>query len=274
MDTDREDGLIKNNVRRLKDGLSRRLLRAKKQLTTCEAEILISQCVHYGAFRYGCGDYNPYEAYLRDLRQRVPIQIARQRFIAFLMHYRPTHLAEALGTTKLTRQYPLLTFPWNRGAVERSRGFCLSPDLCPDLLTHFNSDGISSFRIEEEFVWLERALDSIATEGYQPKDYTFVETVKFTRQDGQTAYLVLNGNHRISALAALEYKTVKVTYKTREVVREDNIENWPRVSSGLFTLEDALLVFQAYFAGNHNYHTTSAPAPILAHEAWKKLYFS
>jgi hypothetical protein len=267
-----EPRMITFKGKNLLAAITRRLQDAQRRLTAHQFDLPIAQCVHYGAFRFGCKEYNPYESYLNDIQQRVPLKVARRRFIEFLMYYRPRHLGDALGIRNLSREYPLLTFPWDAGGIDERCGWCATADLCPDLLTHFCLEGVSSFRIEEEFVWLERALDSMMQDGYQPEQHTFANTLQLCSRNGLSAYIVLNGNHRVAALSALGHKRVRVLQKLKHCIHELDVERWPRVRTGIFYREDALRVFQAFFEGNHNYRTSSTPASIIAHKAWTKLY--
>ncbi len=246
-------------------------------------EIPIDQCVHYCAFRYGHNEYNPLETYLCDIQAHVPLIHARWKFIHFLLHYRPCHMGEALGLDYLSRNYPMWRYPWD--VIDPStpcKAWSHSPHSCPDILTHFCESGILSLRIDEEFLWGERVLSSIAAHGYnlnqsrEPcarfSSYSPITTFELRRCDGRSAYLLLDGNHRVSALSALGQKTVTVEQPVTHIACEKDCEQWYGVKMGLYTKEDALRIFHAYFEGNHNYHTSDIPAPIIGPEQWKRLY--
>jgi hypothetical protein len=228
----------------------------------------ITQCVHYCAFRYGRNEYNPYESYVVDIFRNTPRANARERFIAFLRHYRPRHLGEALGLRDtLSRRYPLWAFPWADVTPidpQKQYGWSDDPNDCPDILTHFSEVGIPLSRIEEEFFWLERALDSISEKGYRPLRYrNFVTALRLVRSDGENAFLLTDGNHRVAAMAALGYKNILIRQPSRYRVNEADCDRWPGVRSGLYGQEDALRVFGAYFSGNFDYHTAVHPARII-----------
>ena len=226
-------------------------------------EVPINQCVHFCAFRYGMNEYNPYETYIIDLYQGTPIHTARQRFIHFLQYYRPTHMGEALGID-LQKKYPLWTYPWDR--IRKSnfiegKGWYDNPNNLPDILTHFSKAGILSFRIDEEFMWLERALFTVRTNSYQPKKYGYVLATLLIKQNGQSSYLLLDGNHRVSAMSALGQKSVML--QRRNNIQEKDSHQWPGVQKNIYSHADALLIFDAYFKGNKSYKTTSTPARII-----------
>ena len=228
----------------------------------------ISNCVHYCAFRYGRHDYNPYETYLLQIADGAQPELARGRFTEFLRHYRPRHLGEALGCGEsLTKQYTMWDFPWNKtrpAEFDSGGGWRDYPNDCPDILTHFSARGILRQRIEEEFFWLERALVSIRTRGYQPvRHRSFVRAVTLRRSDGTEAHLLTDGNHRVAAMSALGYKSVRIYRPATKVIFETECDRWPGVGSKRFAREDALRVFHAYFEGNFDYQTVSSPANLI-----------
>jgi hypothetical protein len=247
----------------------RRPLRVLRNwLTTRTVKAPIAQCVHYCGFRYGHNEYNPYESYIIDVSRGVPSDVARSRFIEFLRHYRPRHFGEALGLgDMLSRKYPLWIFPWLKMDPESFAGFhgwLTNPEECPDILTHFSEAGIAFHRITEEFFWLERALQSIAKKGYQPlRHRSFVRSLTLRRSDGTESYLLIDGNHRVSAMSALGCESVLIRQALEDRICETECDEWYGVRNGLFDREDALRIFRAYFAGNFNYRTTNEPAPIL-----------
>jgi hypothetical protein len=226
----------------------------------------VADCVHYGAFRYGRGEFNPYENYAVALASGGPMDVAREQFVDFLRYYRPRHIGEALGVA-LSREYALWRFPWS---LERPdprtspAGWAEAPNDVPDILTHFSACGILRARIEEEFSWLERAFHSIREHGYRPDRFTgHIEAQKLVAADGRTMHLITDGNHRLSALAALGQTTVVVRYRRRMTVKERALLRWPQVLTGSYSPEDARLVFRAYFDGNRQPRTTDVPAPVL-----------
>lgn len=222
--------------------------------------VQVSACVHYGAFRYGRGEYNPYETYLVDLLRDGDPQPARRRLWEFLRHYRPRHFGEALGAD-LRETQALWRYPWSRGQpppawVERDED-------CPDILTHFLDRGVSRRRVEQEFEWLEKALESIRQHGYQPKRFgSTVLARKLVRLDGAQSYLLQDGNHRVAALVALGRREVEVSCPPWLTVREAELSGWFQVRCGACSAADARWIFHAYFEGNVRPRTVDSPAPI------------
>ncbi len=233
-------------------------------------EVPIADCVHYGAFRYGGVGFHPYESYMTDIAAGGSVVDARRRFIDFICHYRPRHLAEALGVTGVTGRHPLWLFPWTRRG-RHAPAWLPRPEDGPDIITHYSEAGILSHRIDEEFFWLERALRAMRVQGYRPTVHGAVQVQDLVRRDGLHAYLLRDGNHRVGALHALGEKVVAVR-RAPIAVREDEVDEWPGVRSHAFTKDDALAVFASFFAGNISHRTVAEPARIVAPPGWKELY--
>jgi hypothetical protein len=230
-----------------------------------ETTVALAQCVHYGAFRYGRAEYNPYETYLADLMRDGDHAAARARLLDFLQYYRPQNFGDAIGA-RLEQVQPLWLYPWSREMP--APAWVDHEKDCPDILTHFMAQGIARRRLEEEFGWLERALTSIRQHGYQPKKFhSAILARKLVRADGTTAYLLLDGNHRVAALAALGHHAVAVCCPPWLVVRESDLSRWPQVRRGAYTPEDARRVLQAYFEGNHRPRTGAGPARLVGEPA-------
>ena len=194
---------------------------------------------------------------------------ARQRFIDFLKYYRPKHISEAIGIKKaMDREYPLWLYPWfthpRSEFNNSSRCWYSDMDEAPDILTHFSPNGILSFRIQQEFYWLERALITIQKEGYQPLKYNnFVNSLELINLKGDCVYILMDGNHRISALSTLGYKSVIVQQRIDHKIFEKDFINWGSVKNSCYTQNDALAVFLQYFRGNSNFITTEDSAKII-----------
>lgn len=233
----------------------------KRRLFARRVTVPIRDCVHYGAFRYGRDEPHPYETYARTLVRTGDRAGAREGLVSFLRHYRPRDLGQALGI-KLGATHGLWHYPWDRRLPDND-GWFDDPLGFPDIVTQYCDEGILWFRIEQEFFWLERAIYSIRRFGYRPEPAHPIWTRPLVGTDGSTVHLVLDGNHRLSALAALGQTTVEVSYFPHTVVREAGLAAWPQVRTGIFSPADARAVFRAYFTGNQNIVTTDLAAPLL-----------
>jgi hypothetical protein len=222
-------------------------------------DVPIRDCVHYAGFRYGRGEYNPYETYLVERHAERPG--AKRRFVEFLKYYRPRDLGEALDV-QLSQPAPLWCFPWQTylpGQRSMGRGWLPRARSIPDVITFFSDEGILAAHIDREFGWLERALARIRRDGYQPERFGFVHVI--TLRADTDAHLMLDGNHRVAAMAALGESTVRVVQIG--IVRKDAAERWPAVRTDKVSRDDALAIFGAYFRRRERCSTTATPAAVI-----------
>jgi hypothetical protein len=224
--------------------------------------VSICQCRHFCAFKYGSGSFNPYENYIVGLHEGKPFGELQKRFIDFLMYYRPRDFAEVFDI-ELTRHLPLWLYPWDRSRrFNPNNGWLDNLDEVPDIITHFCERGIKRSRIEEEFFWLERAYSSISKQGFNPQKNTYIEALEFSKGN-EKVYLLTDGNHRVSALAALGYKEVMI--KVKESIQWDgeNHRKWFQVRFGKYSEQDAINLFNVYFVGVNGFRRSNQPAKII-----------
>jgi hypothetical protein len=229
-----------------------------------EITVPLSNCVHFCGYRYGRGEFNPYENYAIARVRGASEEQARGQFVDFLLFYRPRHFGEALGV-ELQRRYPLWFYPWSRSVINPANAWCKEPNDCPDILTHFSERGISSRGLAAEYGWLEGSLRSIREHGFQPGRFrSIVQARRFVRADGSAAYLLLDGNHRVSALSALGYTKVPLQYLPAATLYETALPVWRQVRRNLYSADDAARVFSVYFDGNRRSRTTGEPSRIVS----------
>lgn len=225
----------------------------------------IDRCRHFCAFKYGSETFNPYENYVVGLQRGQPLDDLRQRFEDFLMYFRPRDFGEVFDI-ELSRHIPLWIYPWHRGHnFSPNNGWLSDLDEVPDIITHFCEQGIKRSRIEEEYFWLERAYTTVSAHGYQPHSNSFVEAFEL-KNEGESVFIITDGNHRISALAALGYQEVNIKLSRRAQVNGKDYKKWPQVRLGTYSEQDALDIFNVYFVGVDGFRRSSQPAKILEQE--------
>lgn len=225
-------------------------------------EVAIADCVHFCGFRYGRNEFNPYENFIWGLATGVPVAQLRERFLDFILHYRPPHLGEALSVVT-SKPTPLWWLPWKSWLkLLRAQGWQESAAGVVDILTYFTPRGVEWHRIEEEFFWMERALTTMREFGYQPKRFGYINVFEL-RGDGVSRFLVVDGNHRLSALHALGHSRALVRQGPFCRATRKHARLWPLVLSGHVPLQDALAIFDTYITGNQNPHRATVPAILL-----------
>ncbi|MDW2980593.1 hypothetical protein [Rhodanobacter sp. KK11] len=220
----------------------------------------IRDCVHYCGFRYGRGEFNPYEEYFRGLASGEPMNCARARLRDFLLHYRPQDLAQALSLD-IANAPPLWQFPWNRVHSGTPKGWRQTADEIPDVLTHFSDEGVPEQRIHDEYGWLEGAWRAISSEGYLPGKYSYVRVFELVGSE-RSAYIVADGNHRLAALSTLGVERIEVILAPLRTAHRARNASWPAVRDNRLRQDDALRIFDAYFHGNQCPHRTKTLAPV------------
>lgn len=221
----------------------------------------ISSCVHYCAFRYGRGEEHPYETFTRCLAEgEGGGRRARDWLTEFVRYYRPRDFGEALGV-QLGSAHALWDYPWGRGAA--GPAWKKSVFEIPDIITHFCEEGVPWWRLEQEFYWLEQAYRSIQARGYLPEEGGPIMARRLVAEEGREAFLILDGNHRLSALSALGVQEVEVDYLPRQTVWMERVESWPQVRAGRYSVDDARAVLRAYFEGNRSWRTTTEAARLI-----------
>lgn len=217
-------------------------------------------CRHYCGFRYGSDSFNPYENYIVGLHQGIPTAELRRRFEDFICWYRPRNFAETFGIT-INPAIPLWSYPWS-GPVPPNHGWHLGLDAIPDILTHFCAAGVKRSRIEEEYSWLHRAYESIKQHDYQPQAHSYLKVREMT--DGQSrAYLVEDGNHRLSALVALGVRDVLVQQLPIDTVALAQLPTWPQVQSGYYLPAEAEQLLRVYLRGMDGFPRSAVPATMI-----------
>ena len=222
--------------------------------------IPVHLCRHFCGFRYGCDSFNPYENYIVGLSRGVPERELQLKFEEFILWNRPRNFAELLGIP-IDPSIPLWSFPWGPPAPKNT-GWHLGLNELPDILTHFCEEGVKRSRMTEEYLWLRRAYESIKQNGYRPDEHNYITVVEMT--DGVTnCYVLEDGNHRLSALVALDVKEVLVQYQPSKTVSLVNVHAWRQVKGGHYQAGDAERVLRAYLQGVNDFPRSSTPATIL-----------
>lgn len=222
--------------------------------------VAVADCLHFCGYRYGRSEANPYEEYAIALAMGQPAHRARERFIDTIRHYRPKTLNEALGA-ELSAVYPMWWLPWRRPqAVQTSPAWVDDPNRIVDVMTCFSERGIPLAGLEREFRWSENAFDAIRSAGYQPKKYGYVSAREL--RGATSAYLVTDGNHRMSAASALGTTRIDVLLPLGSAVVRSHAHRWPLVRAALMSERDAVAVFDSYFQLGRNFPRSATAAEL------------
>jgi hypothetical protein len=232
-----------------------------RRLTDTKRTVAIDRCRHYRGFRYGGFGNNPYEDYIVGLSTGQPINALRVAFVRAILGTRPRTMTDALQVD--VGPVPAWQYPWIASVGE---GFAISePAANPDVVCHDCDQGILVSHINREFRWLESAYANIKTTGYKPKEFGFLRCLEFIGENS-SSFLVLDGNHRISAMHAIGLREVEVVISAMERVRRSEASSWPQVVNGTYSLTAALAVFDRYFLSSNPSLIQTAPGKLLSDE--------
>jgi hypothetical protein len=152
-----------------------------------------------------------------------------------------------------------VTMPWDVRTPDEWRtareGFVLSENSAAGISMTI-SEGwhfwgpVSDEKLGIEARRLEQLADSFIARGVVRHDGLDgdVRAVVLRTVDGSWRWQVTGGEHRAAVLSALGYKQIPA--RILQVVNREDIGVWPGVTSGVFTRDAALKVFDLVFAGH------------------------
>lgn len=206
-------------------------------------EVDINKCYHYLGYRYGGYRNNLYEDFICDHYSGTNESKIKNQFIDRICGTRTTDFGQALGI-KLTKKYHKWDFPWNWSLKRNVSQHKYTPYNNPDIVCHTAEQGVLASHINREFQWLIGAINNIKN-GYFPEKYGYITLLELINKN-DSHYIVLDGNHRISAMTALGYKKflAKIVHKRVNLGMRCL---WGGVILGSYYLDDATRIFERYF---------------------------
>ena len=117
---------------------------------------------------------------------------------------------------------------------------------------------VSLERGELEFQRLKSFLDSVAEHGYHPNAHEGHVGGYLLTSGDDFAVVVSGGQHRVACLSALGYKRIPVVIKNAQNVNRDDVAQWRGVSTGFFSREQALNIFDRLLEGRLPYYFDKA----------------
>jgi len=173
----------------------------------------------------------------------------------FLRQFCPTSISGLAGVTN-EEPLPLFIYPWGpfnpEGAVRKE-----------SWRSRFCGPSTDSF-IEEEFARTVRLYQAVRAEGYRPYRYpnSFIGGTWLVANNGDKRFVVMQGNHRMAALAHLGYSAIRVRRirQALSFVFERDLPKWPLVLKGRCSEDHARRVFRFFFEQT-GLHVASQVAP-------------
>jgi hypothetical protein len=183
------------------------------------------------------------EAY--DVCPDIPLH--ETQLYNFLMKFCPRNIIDLSGGNRKHSNIPLFTYPW--GTMFLSEG-SIEKDAWR---SRFCGPSTDEF-IEEEYKRIIALYEHMKKTGYQPwaMNNGFIGGTFLINRHGQRRFVVLQGNHRMAIMAHLGVKRIAVRSITGYLqrVEEEDISNWALVKKGMFSEDEALMIFRIFFKEN------------------------
>ena len=207
------------------------------------------------------GQGHPFTEGMVDTLADAALSASQTRMALFYQRYQPKNLLEAFfggddhpllkGLTALDLQ-PLLTMsskwylaPWVDEPIKMG-GF--GEGMPEDAGSHYLGP-VSDQHLTSEYERIKAVVHSVQTHGFDVEKQTDTIRGYFLVHQERSVMVIVGGNHRVGALAALQSPTVPVELHPERpsVVRLDQILEWPMVQNGTFSTAVATAIFLRFF---------------------------
>jgi len=227
-----------------------------------------------GLYQYSCEKYgdNPLVNTITDYLKNGMDGFEGSKLEDFYHHCSPDSAAEWFNLEgKIHNDLTELptysaVFPWENATMKgrkryrernvssetQKRGKSLSVEHGIELIGPFSKE-----RGELEVNTLIELTKSIQKKGYRRGNHQSDDISSSVLIDEDSyKFLINDGNHRIAALSALDYKSVPVRVEPTSIpafIYRNEVDYWPKVKEGLYTRKQALSIFDAIFRGDGFY---------------------
>jgi len=206
----------------------------------------IEKCAGYRFPRFGPGGAHPLQLAAALYAKSGSTDAATRFLYDEIAKFRPMTLAQSLFDSNEARYAPLNTLPaltifhpWNRKMQVVSGFLGQGSDTYK---------AVSRAKLAAKVKALTTLVDSLARLGYRPEEFGFVRGY-FLLRNSEYRFLLTEGTHRVSSLAALGYERIEVRLARRQaaVVDVADVDRWPHVRSGYCSRVLALQLVSRYF---------------------------
>ena len=213
------------------------------------------------ALPFAVGQGHPFTEGMVDYIVSPLLSAAQTRMARFYERYQPTNLLEALfgstehpllhGLTKADLQ-PLLSIssktylvPWVNEAIPMG-GF--GEGMPEEAGSHYLGP-VSEQHLLSEYERVKAVVHSVQTHGFDVEQQTDTIRGYFLAHQERTVMVVVGGNHRVGALAALRSPTIPIELHPNRpsLVQLEHIKDWPMVQNGTFSIPLAKAIFTRFF---------------------------
>lgn len=210
--------------------------------------INIEQAVTIFGRQFSEEGFHPIVQTIREYQVNEDISVENTSLYRYHNKFTPEDMCQAFGYDSSMCGLPLFVFPWGK--------FRLGCNKLKDPLKSRFCGPTELGRIEKEFIDSINLYLDIKDNGYQIiRRRSVIGGTFIINKKNDKRFIVLQGNHRISALAALGHKKVLVYtmggYLNK--IEEHKIESWKEVRKGSCSKKLALAIFHSFFNGKGNF---------------------
>ena len=154
--------------------------------------------------------------------------------------------------------------PWYPETIDEWRGRVANAEHAN------NCSNQSNLTIEDGWAWtgpvsedkrqlevhrLSALLRSVVAQGYQRSDGQDgdIKAVLLVNEREEWVWQAMDAQHRAAVVSALGLETVPV--RVSRVIRREEAKFWPNVVRGLYSVDEALLIFDNIFYGRYSHVT-------------------
>jgi hypothetical protein len=197
------------------------------------------------ACSYGDAGWHHLRRTLAEYDRDPGIALTDTTLFRFLKGFTPSSICELLDPQlSASARLPLFTYPWGTFGRDETRS------TKDPWTSRFCGPSTMTF-IADEFSRFIALYERIKRLGYRPWSFahTFIGGTLLISADGRRRFVVLQGNHRMAALAHLGHRRIAVRDISGYLpeVREADLPLWPLVRLGHCTPVAARAVFGLYF---------------------------
>lgn len=162
----------------------------------------------------------------------------------FYENYKPDNVWEMYFLSS-KKPSSLISFPWKK---TKSRSELKEEDGLPEDEGCQWFGPVSTEKVAVEYRRCMNCYQSIKKEGYFPEKYGGYPRGHFLIGEDDFCFQVEGGQHRIAALAALNWNRIEVMSMNRpfQLVRRSEVDKWPGVKEGYISREEALTIFDLH----------------------------
>ncbi|ABR46958.1 TPR repeat-containing protein [Alkaliphilus metalliredigens QYMF] len=217
-------------------------------------EVEIEKCRDKFAFGYEEHGWHPFVALAQEYLEKENLTYEESILKMYYEKFQPQNLQQALLDPKHSPLNPInkgwIGYPWtwntrNKVIIDQKFG-----ETRPGG-NHFFGPNSHEFG-KNEFQRIIINCELIKSVGYQPEGFAdgYISGYML-KTKGDYRFIVTEGQHRMAALVALGYKTIKCRFIQKEeyprVVNIKDSKRWPQVINGAYSKKVAEKIFNMFF---------------------------